>query len=304
MRDTIRMLAAAALALSACGLLEPEGPPARVEGDVPGTGTDGPVPRPQSPSDPAAPEEPLPDSPLPGYTLAFRDEFSGTALDDGKWTIREDAWRDAQNAADSLEVGGGVLTFITFTDATGVHHAGHINTGDKFEARYGYWETRARFGDSFGQWCSFFIWANTIGNPIGDPGNAGVEVDIYEHRELDGGGWDTHDYVQVGINWDGFGREWKKQNRTVAHPDGAPLKGEWHNYSVLWDPSGYTFYIDEQQVFRTTAAVSHIPEHIYLTCEVRDNTWAGNIPVGGYGSREASTHRMEIDWVRVWTPAQ
>ena len=175
---------------------------------------------------------------------------------------------------------------------------------EKFEARYGYYEARARFGDSYGQWCSFFIWADTIGNPIGDPGNAGVEVDIYEHRELDGGGWDTHNYVQVGINWDGFGREWKKSNRTVAHPDGEPLKGEWHNYSVLWTPSGYTFYIDEQPVFRTSAAVSNIPEDIYLTCEVRDNTWAGNIPAGGYGSREASTHKMEIDWVRVWTPVE
>jgi hypothetical protein len=174
----------------------------------------------------------------------------------------------------------------------------------KFEAPRLLGGPRTLRGQLDGQWCSFFIWADTIGNPIGDPGNAGVEVDIYEHRELDGSGWDTHDYVQVGINWDGFGREWKKSNRTVAHPDGAPLKGEWHDYSVLWTPSGYTFYIDEQPVFQTSAAVSHIPEHIYLTCEVRDNTWAGNIPAGGYGSREASTHKMEIDWVRVWAPAE
>ena len=47
----IRTFAAAALALSACGLLEPEGPPARTVGEVPGTGDPGrPRPAPQSPA--------------------------------------------------------------------------------------------------------------------------------------------------------------------------------------------------------------------------------------------------------------
>ena len=55
------------------------------------------------------------------------------------------------------------------------------------------------------------------------------------------------------------------------------------------DPLRYTFYIDELPVYRTSAAVSHIPEPIYLTCEVNDGGWSGYVPAGGFGSREAST---------------
>ncbi len=308
MRHEIGMLAAAALALSACGLLEPQGPPARTVGPVPGAPPpDAPLPRPQDPAappqDPSAPGEPVPDPPFPGYTLAWRDEFAGTAMDDSKWVVNSGDWKGGVRGPEALVLGGGVLTFVTFTDENGVHHAGHITTGDKFKARYGYYEARARFGDSYGQWCSFFLWPDNYGNPIGDPGNAGVEVDIYEHREIDGSGWMMPNYVQVGINWDGFGKEWKKVNRTVADPDGSPLKGEWHTYSLLWTRDGYSFYIDEKPVFQTSAAVSNVSQNIYLTCEVLDHSWAGDVPAGGYGSRDTSTTRMDIDWVRVWVPS-
>lgn len=49
-----------------------------------------------------------------------------------------------------------------------------------------------------------------------------------------------------------------------------------------------------------SAGVSHRPEFIKLTYEVRDASWAGAIPAGGYGPRGRSTTRMRVDWVRVW----
>ena len=172
----------------------------------------------------------------------------------------------------------------TFTDPAGAHHAGHITTKGKFAGGFGYYEARARFRDSAGHWCAFFLYPSTIGNPLGNPAVAGVEIDIFEHRERDTYGWEMDDMVQVGLNWDGFGADWKKSARMVAHPRGAPLKGEWHDYSVLWTPSGHTFYIDEQPVFTTSAAVSHIAQPIYLTCEVKNGSWAGS-------SRPAATAR-------------
>lgn len=279
------------IGLSACGVVDPEGPPGRLIGP-----------------DAAVPGAPVPDRPsgvdalppFPGYELAWNDEFDGAALADGRWTIQEGARRDAVNTRDAVVVEDGILSIVTFTTPDGVHHSAVIGTQDKLEARYGYFEARVRFLDSAGQWCSFFLFPETIGNPKGDPGAAGVEIDIFEHRDADDQGWDLRDMVAVGLNWDGFGRDWKRDHEVLAHPEGAPLSHAWHTYAVLWTESGHTFYIDDVPMWTTSAAVSHIPEPIYLSCEIQDGDWAGFIPAGGYGSLEASTSGMEVDWVRVW----
>jgi beta-glucanase (GH16 family) len=277
------------VALCACGLVDPPAPPARVIGALPL------VPGAAKPDRPPGAEQP----PFPGYDLVWHDEFNGTALDERDWTLDEGPWRDAVNSRDSVVVRDGILSLVTFT-RDGVHLSPHISTWRKVELKYGYFEARVRFLDSAGEWCSFFLYPQTIGNPLGDPGTAGVEVDVYEHRDSNPDGYDLRDMVQVGVNWDGFGSEWKKDNRMLAHPTGEPLSHAWHTYAVLWTEEGHTFYIDDIPVWRSTKAVSHIPEPLYFTCEVRNNSWAGYIPASGYGSLESSTTRVEIDWVRVW----
>lgn len=288
---------AALLALCACGLVDPDAPPVRVVSGVP--------PLPGAPI-PAAGRAAAPSTaPFPGWALLWHDEFDGDALDPGKWNVDEGIWRDAVNSRDSVLVGGGVLSLVTFTDyAAGVHRSPHINTQGKLEAVYGYYEARVRFLDSPGEWCSFFLWPRTMGNPLGDPGRAGVEIDIFEHRDANTGGADLRDVVQVGLNWDMANGSWQRSHQVLAHPEGAPLSHAWHTYSALWTDAGVTFYIDEIPVWRSSAAVSHRTQSIFLSCEVRSGSWAGYIPPGGYGPRESSTARMELDWVRVWQQAR
>lgn len=293
---------AGAVALSSCGVLEPPTPPARTVGGIPGAGSGG-APVPQGGGDPGGQTDPrVGNPPLPGYQLAWHDEFDGSALDPKSWNVDTGPWRDAVNAADAIEVSGGSLSLVTFTDAAGVTHAGHVNTQGKFAGRYGYYEARVRLHGAPGEWCSFFVYPKTIGQPVGDPGAAGVEADVFEHRVVDGDGWPIQDMIQVGINWDGFGRYWKRSNAMVAQPDGAPLQDAWHVYSVLWTAAGYDYYIDGLPVFQTSKAVSNIAEPVYLTCEISDGSWAGHVPAGGYGPRATSTTRMQVDWVRVWEP--
>ena len=280
-----------ALFVGGCGLLEPEGPPARALGGAPA------VPGAAAPDRPSTVSA-IP--PFPGYELAWNDEFDGAALDVGRWSIVERPWRDAVNARDSVVVANGKLSLVTFTAADGTHHTANINTKGKLEARYGYFEARVRFLDSAGQWCSFFLYPDTIGNPKGDPGTAGVEIDIFEHRDADDMGWNLRDMIAVGLNWDGFDRDWKRDHQVLAHPEGARLSHEWHTYAVLWTEAGHTFYIDDIPVWTSDAAISHTAEPVYLTCEVSDGSWAGYVPVGGYGSLEQSTSGIEVDFVRVW----
>lgn len=288
-------VAAALLACAACGLAPTNEPPARNDSPGGGTTVDG-APTPTSGGDATNP-------PFPGYHLAWSDEFDGGALDGTKWNVQTGPGRGSLLGADALEVRNGVLAFMTYTDGNG-HHTAYLNTLGKLEAQYGYFEARIRLRTQPGEWCAFWNISPSIGNPLGDPGKAGTEIDIVEHRYVDDYGWELKDLLQIGVNWDGFGAGWKKDNVTLGLPGGAPLYGEWHTYAVLWDENGYTFYVDEQPLWATSKAVSHHAHAVYLSCEVLDANWAGFVPPGGYGPRGAGPPHMEVDWVRVWQQAQ
>ena len=295
----------AVLSCAGCGLAPAREPPAReVSGAPDQTVAGAPKPTPTSPSpSPSTPPsaEPL-TPPLPGYQLVWHDEFDGTSVDTTRWNVEVGPRHDATNGPDALSVHDGLLNFTTYTDAAG-HHTGFLDTVGKFAARYGYFEARVRLGTRAGEWCSWWNISPTYGNPIGDPGLAGTEIDIFEHRFTDNLGFVIKDMIQVGVNYDGFGAQWKRDYRTLALPSGAPLWGEWHTYAALWDESGYTFYVDEQPIWASTNAVSNQAHAVYLTCEVDVNNWAGQPPDGGYAAPGASPPDMEVDWARVWQKA-
>jgi len=269
-------LAAMALALG-CGLAPPD--TAEAPGQAPGQQT----------------------LPPPGYVLVWADEFNGSGLDASKWTASSGQRGDALSTPAAVAVRGGLLEITTYTGADGVHRTGFLSTEGNFETLFGYFAARIRFHDAPGSWCAFWLSAPTIGNPLGDPGRAGVEVDVVEHRATDQGGWDQlRDMVALNLNWDGYDQNKKNVQRVLPLPDASPVQGEWHTYGVLWTATGYTFYVDDRPLWTTAAAVSLRPEDLRLTCEVDDGGWAGYVPRSGYGSLSTSTARMEVDWVRVW----
>ena len=239
---------------------------------------------------------------MPGYHLAWHDEFDGPALDTSGWTVYAGARRDAENTADAVSVRRGVLTITTYT-AHGRHVTGFLDTAGKRLWTYGWFEARVRFATSSGEWGAFWMSSPSIGQPVGDPGQAGAEIDIVEHRVRDAAGADLSNGYVANVHWDGYGPDHQHEGGVGAPAAGvAPLEGAWHVYALHWTPGGYEFYLDGVRQWATAAGLSHRPEFIKLTCEVQDSGWAGNVPAGGYGSRAASTTKMEVDWVRVWQP--
>ena len=237
-----------------------------------------------------------------GYRLVWSDEFDGTTLDATRWSALTTARRDAVNTPDAVAVSGGSLVITTYTDS-GVHHTGFVASDGKFEVTYGYAEARIRLHGAPGSWCAFWLNSPTNGTPLDDPGAAGTEIDVLEHRLVDQDGNDVSNIDAINVNWNGYGADHQDRQRTVS---GSPsLEGNWHTYGVLWTATGYTFYIDGNPVWTPGAdvPVSQRSEFLYLTCEVENQSWAGDIPPGGYGGLGASTATMEVDWVRVWQPA-
>ncbi len=242
-------------------------------------------------------------APLAGYTLAWAEEFDGTALDTSKWTVYSGPRRGAQNSPDAVAVANGILTVTTFTkDST--HFTGFIDTANKFSAKYGCFEAQIRFESSPGEWGAFWLQTPTMGKPIDNVGVAGVEIDIVEHRAVDSAGTDISNMYEMNLHWDGYGTSHKHVGgKGKPLSDSSPLQGGWHTYALLWTEEGYTFFLDGVKQWSTQSGVSHRSEFIKLTCEVQDKSWAGFVPIGGYGLRTESNTRMEVDWVRVWQPA-
>jgi beta-glucanase (GH16 family) len=244
-----------------------------------------------------------PAPPLPGYRLVWHDEFDGSALDTTRWTVYEGARRQAQNAADAVAVAHGLLTITTYTDG-GVHRTGFIDTARHFLATYGWFEARMRFESAPGEWGAFWLQSPTMGNPVGDVGAAGTEIDVVEHRAVDAGGRDIANTYSINLHWDGYGAAHQHAGGDGApEPVAAPLQGGWHTYALHWTEEGYVFYLDGVRQWSSAQGVSRRPEFIKVTCEVQDGSWAGAIPAAGYGARAASATRMQLDWVRVWQSA-
>jgi hypothetical protein len=83
-------------------------------------------------------------------------------------------------------------------------------------------------------------------------------------------------------------------------------------FAVEWKTNFQNYYYDGVLVWGVTnstaqdpvppeAPVSQRSQYFILSSEVRDNNWAGDIPVGGYGNRASSTTKMNVDYVRSYT---
>ena len=233
-----------------------------------------------------------------GYQLVMSEDFESPVLDQRRWSVKTDVRDNAVQTLDAVSIKDGILSIRTYTE-NGIHKTGFITTRDKFESLYGYYEARIKFNGASGEWCAFWLQSATIGNPIGDPTTAGVEVDVVEHRVVDENQKNISQMAVMNLHWDGYQKDHKRIGSSEK-PSVGSLNNEWHTYAVLWTPDSYKLYLDGVEQWSTASPVSHHPEHIRLTCEVRDHSWAGPIPAAGYGNLGQLQVGMDVDWVRVW----
>ncbi len=242
----------------------------------------------------------LPAAPPAGYYQVWSDEFSGSNVNWSVWTQHQPGWRrDAYNTTNALTVSNGVLVIITYTQG-GTNFTGMIDTQTSFRQRFGYWESSINYDSSNGMWSAFWMMPATIGNPLGDPATAGTEIDITEQRKVDSANTDISNKTLHTLHWDGYGTDHKSVSSGLTANLG--LATNYHTFAVRWTETNYTFFVDSAQTWATTSAVSHRTERAILSSEVESNSWAGNIPAGGYGSRTNSPTKMFVDYVRFYAP--
>ncbi|HPU96470.1 MAG TPA: exo-alpha-sialidase [Candidatus Hydrogenedentes bacterium] len=225
--------------------------------------------------------------PLPEHRrwrLIWQDEFDGNTLNPDKWEIigdysrRDGFWLKEDAYLD----GKGTLVLRTRKEGDR-YSSGAVRTLGHFEHAFGYWEARCKLPTEPGHWPAFWLMpAGGIGN-LQQDGEDGTEIDIMEKPWRD-------DRVQHTLHWNGYGEHHKSEGYV------SKIKGVqegWHTFGLWWTPEYYAFYVDGQEVWRTSAGgVCRVPVYIKLTEEI--GNWAGDI------AQASLPDYFYVDYVRVY----
>lgn len=240
-------------------------------------------------------------APIGVGALLWADEFNDANLDQSKWNIRLGAGRDDIYVSQAVALKNGALNLKTYTE-NGTHYNGWVDTLHKFQPTRGYFEARIQFNTSPGMWSAFWLQTPDWSNPvIGDPAASGTEIDVIEHRRVNGSGSDYRSRIHMAVHWNGYGPDHQSQSSTQIKAAAGMGNGSWHTYGLLWEADKYTFYFDGQETWSHKTAVSQRSEYLILSSEAQTNSWAGNIPAGGYGSFDSTVTDMQVDYVRAYS---
>ena len=263
--------------------------------------------------------------------LVWHDEFDGDRLDESKWGYRTNFWGQpaywfATPEDGAVEVKDGLLRMKLVKRADGQFVSPQLQTGElvwdvphqenpkgfwplvkreqpKFMHRYGYYECRCRLQQMPGWWSAFWMQTPMQGCSL-DPRRAGIEHDIMES-------FDPGEIIPHCFHANGYGADYlgfrcprvKKNEDAIFKLD----KTQFHTFGMLWEPDGYTLYIDGRQHGPKVGqgegeAVSQTEEFVLLTTEAK---WYRNDHMTGKGVPELEAaakagDEFLVDYVRVY----
>ena len=262
------------------------------------------------------------------FKLVWSDEFDGDRLDETKWSYRTNFWAHpahwfAKPEDGCVSVRDGMLHLTLKKLPNGVFVAPQLQTGElmwdiprdesgdgfwllpprapvKFEHRYGYYECRARLQQYPGWWSAFWMQSAAQGATL-HAEYSGIEHDIMESFE-------PGEIIPSYFHYDGCGVEHKSMTTPDARtsPNGGTNfvdKTAFHLFGLLWEPDGYTVYIDGRpRGPKLTKVVSQVPEFLLLTTETK---WYRRQRLKGKGVPEleaaaAAGDEFIVDHVRVY----
>ena len=243
---------------------------------------------------PAAPAQ-VPD--VPGWQLAWQDEFSGPNLDTGEWEVltRQDSYNNEQQyylPAQAAIAGGNLrITATNLPIAGKQYRSARLESWDVFGP--GQFEARIDLPTTQGMWPAFWLFPNrNIDWPLGG------EIDILENR----GSEPT--VTSSAYHWPAqpgqcCASQYVSHSYT-ASADGSPVDfhAGFHTYAVEWEEAKLRFYVDGNLHFTVAESgetpIFATPKNIIL-----------NLAVGGNfgGDPDGTTvfpQYMDVDYVRVW----
>lgn len=253
------------------------------------------------------------------WICSWSDEFDGSSIDTGKWTVVTDdtpggyGWNlgGLSCMVDSPQntfVGNGSLTIrgtrtttpITCAEPSGgtrtANYAGaQLWTRDKFSQTYGRYEMRAKLPSGRGFWPGFWTWPQE-----GRYNDAWAEIDIME-------AYGYTDWIDVGATLhepvSGGDTRWCQN---LIRPD---VHNGFHTYRMDWTASGIAVYYDDQlchdftwtpQSGLTFPQPFDQPMFLILDLAVGFNWAPAGEAVPSVPRDTDLPGEMVVDYVRVW----
>ena len=245
---------------------------------------------------------------LKNRLLVWHDEFDGDSLDLSKWryATHNSGGSEQQvytvGRSENVRLENGKLILEAHKDGYKgwAWSSGRIDTCQLAGFKYGRLEAKLRYDVVSGAFPAFWTIGTCAYYPTGED-VVGVkkskgtqwaqngELDMFEGRGtnkiISQGGWYNQD--------DGKG------NQSIVFGEGKNIDAnEYHIYAFEWTPTTITAYIDG--VATGTKDISNIkswqrPMYLILNMAVGS--------VGGTPADDCTSMKMEVDWVRVYAPA-
>ncbi len=220
------------------------------------------------------------------YTLVWSDDFDGTSIDFEKWSYRDtgNTRRFGVVKEENVYLDGKGNLVIEVTKKGSTYQIGQIGTQNTYLAKYGYFECRAKMNKELGPHIAFWLQTPLMHKGGDNPQEYGAEIDIFEYHTNKG-----NNIVYHTIHWGGYGDEHQSVGTNVE-VDG--VDEGFHIFGLEWTEDEYIFFVDGKETWRTTEAVSNIPEYIILSAEL--SGWGGNFEQSEFPDK------VVFDYVRVY----
>jgi beta-glucanase (GH16 family) len=235
----------------------------------------------------------------PGMTLAWADEFDGTALNLANWSHETgngvNGWGNNElqfYRPENTRIQNGHLVITAKKEAFGgrEYTSSRIITKGKQQFRYGRVDIRAAMPKGQGIWPALWMLGSNF-DSVSWP--ACGEIDIMEMV----GGNGREKTVHGTVHWqhDGkhaqFGGEYSLSSGTLAD--------QFHVYSIVWDATSIRWFIDNKQYHVIDTTPAQLDEFRRSFFFIFNIAVGGNWPGSPDGSSTYPQH-MIVDYVRVF----
>ncbi|MEJ8278477.1 glycoside hydrolase family 16 protein [Pseudonocardia spirodelae] len=223
---------------------------------------------------------PPPPPPPQQWERVGGDEFDGTAVDRGTWTVYNSpgGFGNGLRRPSAVGVGDGLLTVTARPRAAGGGVSGGIAMHDG--QLYGRWEFRARTDVGTGYSPAILLWPDSERFP--DDGELDMMEIPYGDRHA------ATAFIHYGA-----------QNHILSTETPGDFT-QWHTFALDWLPDRITWYVDGEKKWEVTdrRAIPTTPMH--LAIQLDQGPAVKWIP--GPDATTPDEVRLQVDWARVYEP--
>lgn len=233
---------------------------------------------------------------LPGYKLAWNDEFDGTQLDASKWYAINNAGGESQQSCcldysysslispSQLQIHDGMLTIKTERSSgsgkaykTGAITTETLSGTPTYTFTYGRIDIRAKLPAGKGVWPAMWL--------VTSPATVQVSYEIDMMEML---GQDPHTLYQV-IHHSG--------NREYCQDKGPDYSQGFHVYTLDWEPGKLTWLVDGQTLCTVIHYVPSQPMYLIINTALSGGSGAWGAVVN---SATPLPQTFDLDYVRIY----